>query len=78
MTNPPHSTRQDENPAAVDPPSPLECCNSGCRFCILDYPELFTLRTIPVDTQVCDENELARALQRAEEILQYLDTEGEF
>ena len=56
-----------------------ECCNSGCRFCVLDYPELFLPKKEAAgDAQVSDYCDLARALERAEEILHHLDSEGEF
>ena len=45
---------------------------------MLDFPELFGSPRNASDTVLCDENALARALEKAEEILQYLDSEGEF
>ena len=81
MNNPQDSARIDEISTGDDSPAPLlaqmpECCNSGCRFCVLDYPELFTSRQAS-DAEVRAESELARALERAEEILYHLDSEGE-
>jgi len=46
---------------------------------VLDYPELFLpTKEAAGDAQVSDYSDLVRALERAEEILHHLDSQGEF
>ncbi len=85
MENPQTSSTHKLESASSSAP---ECCNSGCRFCVLDYPELFLPSpSAPADLAVessdtCEadlshETEMLKALERAERILTYLDSEGE-